>query len=123
MSRRVLICGSRDYSDRTRMEDELSVILVAGDVVVHGGAPGADALAGDIAWRMFRFAVEVHQANWAECGRRAGPIRNIEMLESGVDVVYAFVNKPMAESRGTAHCVQEARKRGIPTYVIESFAA
>lgn len=87
--------------------------------IVHGAAPGADSMAARIALDL-HFQVEAHAANWEKHGRAAGPIRNKEMVEAGADAVFAFVDKPLAESRGTANCVKQAREAGIPVYVIET---
>ena len=85
-------------------------------VIVHGGAPGADRTAGFLA-DDFGFAVEEHPAEWEKHGKRAGFLRNVEMLESGVDLVLAFWD---GASRGTKHMIDEARKRGIPVEVVTS---
>ena len=79
-------------------------------VVVHGGAAGADRLAGDVVAGM-GYAVEVFKADWEGNGRRAGPIRNQWMVNAGADVCLAF---PLAGSVGTWDCVRRARAAGIP---------
>jgi len=63
-----------------------------------------------------------HPADWNRYGKRAGPIRNQEMLDSGLDLVLAFVNKPLAWSRGTNDMVTRAKKEGLPVYVIEKLS-
>lgn len=78
---------------------------------MHGGAKGADSLAGLVA-RQLGFKVEVYPANWKKYGRAAGPVRNNQMLDTDPDVVLAF-HPNLKESKGTAHCVREARKRSI----------
>jgi hypothetical protein len=57
-------------------------------------------------------------ADWNKHGKRAGFIRNIEMLDMlnpVEDIVIAFWD---GESRGTMHTVDNARERGIPCFVI-----
>ena len=81
-------------------------------MIVHGGAIGADTLAGRIA-RSYGFAVEVYQAAWLGHGRSAGMKRNLQMLDTKPALVVAF-HDSLPESKGTAHCVDEARNRGIP---------
>ena len=52
---------------------------------------------------------EVHYANWKVHGLKAGPIRNIAMIEENVDsIVLAFPG-----GKGTQNCVKEAKKRGL----------
>jgi DNA-binding MurR/RpiR family transcriptional regulator len=106
--RRVLICGGRDYDDAPAMEAALRRLLQHGDVVIHGGARGADAMAGDIAGRLLGHAVEVYPADWHKHGKAAGPIRNQQMLGTGIDLVIAF-----SGGRGTADMVNRARRAGV----------
>lgn len=88
---------------------------------VHGAAPGADTLAGE-AVRLRRVILrddvteERHPADWAKHGRAAGPIRNREMLASGIDRVYAF--RLPGDSPGTDHMVRIAQEAGVPVDVI-----
>lgn len=107
--RRVLVYGGRDFTDRLWMEDRLRLYLREEDVVVHGGAPGADSLAGDIAGRVLRYAVEVYNADWYHYGKKAGPIRNQEMLDSGLDYAIAFPG-----GRGTKDMTKRLEAAGIP---------
>jgi hypothetical protein len=70
-------------------------------------------IADDVA-RSLGLRVEQYPANWREWPRTAGFVRNIQMLDSGVDLVIAFQR---ALSRGTQHTISEARKRGIEVEV------
>jgi len=62
--------------------------------------------------------VEIFEAQWATYGKRAGFLRNVEMLETAPVpwMVLAFKAKPV--SPGTDHTIREARRRGIPTRII-----
>jgi hypothetical protein len=47
-------------------------------------------------------------------------VRNQHMLDNGhPDLVAAFVDKPLSESKGTADMVRRAIVAGVPVYVIE----
>jgi len=112
--RRVLICGTRDglHDDgvillRQRLH-ELSLC-----VVIEGGARGVDRQARDLA-QAIGLTVETYPAHWDKYGRRAGSIRNQEMLDSGIHLVIAF---PGLESRGTWDMVRRAEKAGVPVEV------
>jgi hypothetical protein len=48
-----------------------------------------------------------------------GPIRNQQMLESGVDEAYAFVVGALEESHGTYDMVKRLRKAGVTVVVRE----
>lgn len=113
---RVLVCGSRSWTDKTPIKRRLC--LLPGSVtVVHGAARGADALAGQVAAEL-NFAVEEYPADWNRHGRAAGPMRNIEMLDSGVDLVLAF---RVGDSPGTKHCLSAAKSRGLPIEIFDQW--
>lgn len=113
--RRVLVTGSRNYDDKNTLFDALADQYEPGMIVVHGGARGADTIACEWVKKMqslgYQVTTEVHQADWYEYGKAAGPIRNEVMVDAGADVCLAF---PLGESRGTRHCMSAAEKAGIP---------
>lgn len=82
--------------------------------VVHGAASGADMMGERWAYQR-RIPSEAHHAQWKEHGRKAGPMRNTEMLCSGADMVVAFPG-----GRGTADMVRQARKAGVPVYEVSA---
>ena len=108
---RILITGSRNWNDVETMIEVLSPYNITRDVktLVHGGASGADIIAGEIAAE-FGWCVEEYPADWQAHGKAAGPIRNQKMVDLGADVCLAF---PLGESRGTRHCMKSAEKAGI----------
>ncbi len=112
---KVLVCGSRDWADVAAIGYRLS-ILPAGTEVLHGGARGADSIAEEFCIPVSRRLVpRCFQADWATHGKRAGILRNLQMLDERPDLVIAFWD---GKSKGTAHTIGEARKRGIPVEVI-----
>lgn len=107
---RVLVCGGRNYRDADRVSEILTLFYAeyGMDVLIHGGATGADSLASRWATDM-SIPVKVYPANWDEHGKAAGLIRNEQMLREGKpDVVIAF-----AGGRGTAHMVSIAKNAGV----------
>lgn len=124
---RVIVCGSRKWTDREAIASRLAE-LPSTAIVVHGGAGGADSIAGQEAEKL-GFLVEPHRAKWAEhdregltavpcnCGPksnhcpRAGHRRNEQMAELGADLCIAFWD---GFSRGTADMVDRAEAHGIP---------
>lgn len=121
---RVLVCGSRTFEDRGVVCAMLDGIRMGmGDdpdlVVIEGSARGADRLGREWA-EAWGLPCSTYIAHWDEHGKAAGPIRNERMLEEGrPDIVVAFVDKPLHESRGTAHMVGIAREAGVKTIVVE----
>lgn len=122
--RRILITGSRDWTDRQRAADGLLYAL--GEVytrpeltekyfdwsaitIVHGAARGLDYLGAGLAeqWGM---RTEPHRADWARYGRSAGYIRNAEMVSTGADICMGF---PLGASPGTRGCMALAVHAGI----------
>jgi len=109
---RVVVTGGREFTAAAQIEADLRSLLSMGlQRVAHGAArKGADPLADEIAKRL-GLCVPDYPADWRE-GKRAGLIRNVEMLESekpGLVLAY-----PDPKSRGTWHCTAEAAARNIP---------
>ena len=101
------ITGGRSYADEAHVRRVLSSLDPRPELVIHGGATGADALADRVA-REFGITVRVFPAEWTRYGRSAGPRRNSEILAFGPDLVIAFPG-----DRGTADMVRRARAAGI----------
>lgn len=112
-SRRVIVCGGRNYDDVTTVDRVLSEHIKPTDTVVDGQCPygGADQLAHEWAVRE-GIATERFPANWKQEGRAAGPIRNQRMLWAGADLVIAFPG-----GNGTANMVALAEKADVPVIV------
>lgn len=113
---KVLICGSRDWSNRDAISREIKK-LPLDTLIIHGACAGADQMAGEIAHR-FGLQVKEFPADWVKHGKAAGPIRNLQMLDQKPDLVIAF-HENLNTSKGTKHTVSEAKKRGIEVRVIE----
>jgi len=113
---RVLVCGSRDWDDRSAILRELQK-LPPDTEIIHGAAVGADSIAGEIATDL-GLAVRSFPAEWNRHGRAAGPIRNNRMLKENPDLVLAFT-KNLLRSRGTADMVRRAESAGVETAIFE----
>jgi hypothetical protein len=105
-----LICGGRDFTDRELFERAMAHLFADRGrpaKIVHGGARGADTMGGELGEKLGLPTVAV-MANWS-LGRKAGPIRNQQMLdEHKPDLVVAFPGW-----RGTADCVRRAKAMGL----------
>lgn len=116
----VLVCGDRNWNDRERIARALSK-LPNDTTIIHGACRGADEIAGEEAKKL-GFKVREFPADWSQ-GRAAGPIRNRLMLTELQNVGNGFVlafHSNIAESKGTADTVREAKRRGIKVLVIKS---
>lgn len=108
---KILVCGGRDYSgyeEVANVLDGYDFPGMKGLAIIHGGARGADSLAG-------RYAQEngiceiVVKANWDQYGKGAGTVRNQWMLDyCNPDLVIALPG-----GAGTADMVRRARKAGV----------
>ena len=109
--RRILVTGSRIWDD----EDPIFEALVTEHdaILVSGACPrGADAIAERIVSGWAGWTIERHPADWKRYGKRAGFVRNAEMVELGADRCVAFIR---AGSKGATMCADLAERAGIPT--------
>ncbi len=107
---RVLVTGGRDYADKEyifhvldRWHAERGI-----ECIIEGDASGADSIAG--LWAQERgVPLQTYPAQW-ELGKKAGMLRNLQMLIEGKpNVVIAF-----SGGNGTDNMVEIAEKNGIP---------
>jgi hypothetical protein len=114
---RVLVAGAVAWADEEAIRRELGK-LPAGSTVIHGDAPGADALAGRVAAAL-GLAVEPmakNKADYAKYKRGAWKGLNERMLASGVARVLVF-HPAIEASRGSGHLIALARAAGVEVSV------
>lgn len=119
---RVLVTGSRTWGDWRTLNAALDAVLADARsrgqrlVVIHGACTsGADQWADQ--WALSRgVSVDRWPAEWSRLGKRAGMVRNAEMVawaaRSGAELCLAFIR---GESAGATHCAGLAEQAGIPT--------
>ena len=118
---RVLVCGSRNFSDVGLLGAKLDEVRKRlGGVpmrVISGAARGADSLAAGWA-RQRGVACDEYPAEWERYGRSAGYRRNERMLAEGrPHMVVAF---PQGESRGTRMMMDIAAKAGVAVEEVDT---
>lgn len=111
----ILVTGSRDWTDETIIRNALQEHSSPGDTLIHGVAMGADSICASLA-EEFGLNVIGMPADWKNYGKRAGIIRNLQMLARDPDIVLAF---PLRQSKGTTHMISVARQRGYKVYIYE----
>lgn len=133
---KVAIIGSRTFSDMALMDQTLKTHLCtrlvdcahwnAGywprfDEVISGGAKGADQLSAQwvrarAGWAKAAPEVKLTEylPDWERYGKRAGFIRNEDIVKSA-DMVVAFWD---SVSKGTQNSLSIAKRLKIPTLVI-----
>lgn len=99
-----------DYFLKNKLNDENIEVII-----IQGGADGTDSLAKRYA-KEKKLKYEEYPADWKKYGKAAGPIRNKAMSEVG-DVLIAFWN---GKSKGTKNMIETAKKRGLPTRVVNT---
>lgn len=112
----LLVTGGRYYAGRAAVFAALDRVHAKRPIarLVHGGADGADTLAGE--WAAARGipcrVYGVSKYEWMHYGKGAGPMRNARMLEDAKpDGVAAFPG-----GSGTADMVKKARAAGVPVW-------
>lgn len=116
---RILITGSRDWSDfeavKRAINDATADFQPWDIVIIHGNCPtGADKIADEYG-KQQGFSIESYPADWSK-GRKAGPLRNQQMVDRGADICLAF---PQGKSYGTRGCMKMAERAGIPVRSFE----
>lgn len=132
----MLVCGDRNWLNRYFpdgkpdnmlmfwiLDQSVDVLLTLAkahgvDTVIEGCARGGDHV-GEVFSQRFSGLIKQHlhfPAEWDRYGKRAGPLRNIQMLDEGKpDFVVAFHDNLM-ESKGTRHMVSIADAAGIDVF-------
>lgn len=109
----VLVCGGRDYIDGATVRRVLGEKLRGATLVVHGGASGADTIAGAFAAE-FGIPVKSYEPEWTKYGLSAGPKRNALMLRyESPDLVVSFPG-----GSGTADMVSRARRAHVEVHEV-----
>ena len=117
---RWLICGGRDFSDTEMFNSAMGdLVRLKGmpRLIIEGGAPGTDRMAGEWAER-HALDLYVEKAHWETHGKAAGPIRNAKMLGHNPHLVVAFPG-----GRGAADMVRRSREAGVDVAEIKCEAA
>lgn len=115
---RLAIIGSRSFDDWNTLDTTMARWFKRdGEYVVteviSGGARGADKLAADWA-REVGIKVYEHLPDWDRYGKRAGFIRNEDIVKDA-DMVLGFWD---GLSKGTANSLSIAKRLKKPTLII-----
>jgi hypothetical protein len=104
---KVLVCGDRNWEDEELIQQIFNT-MPSLSAIVHGNCRGADKLAGKVASRM---GIEVFPipAQWKKYGKKAGPIRNSQMLEEHPDIrLIVALHDDIDSSKGTSDMILKA---------------
>ncbi len=109
---RYAIIGSRICTSRKFVFPILDRMLRAGDIIVSGGAKGADSLAEEYAEQK-EFTVVVYKAMWDLYGKSAGFKRNVQIIDDADEIIAFWDGK----SKGTRHSINLAKAAKKPVHV------
>lgn len=123
---RILVTGSRLWTDTAVLFKALSEHVAPDDIVVHGKARRGTDDWTNIWCRNTERRVEPHPAEWwlpcgPDCTHRrangtypcAGRVRNQRMVDLGAIRCLAFIVPGEGNSRGTWDCIGRAEAAGI----------
>ena len=113
MERRIIIAGTRTFSDyeflrkvMSQTFGSLSMQEIQEMKIVSGGCQGADMIV--------RFP-----ANWNLYGKKAGPIRNKEMAKYASEAYGILMAFWDGKSRGTKNMIDTAKKHGLEIHIVQ----
>ena len=119
---RVLVTGDRNWRCRAVAREVVQRLKAkhgAALVIIHGGGfTGVEREFAEAA-ELQRVRQEALPAESGRWGDRAGPIRNAEMVASGIALAVA-VHRTLKRSRGTRDCVAKCLAAGIPVWLVDS---
>jgi len=115
--RRIGVVGSRTFGSYQQLTKELETIIRMGDILVSGGAVGADSMAQRFA-KDTGMEIRVIYPNYATYGKGAAFIRNRDIVENS-DLILAFYAKGRFKQGGTANTIMWADKMNVPYHEYE----
>lgn len=118
---RAVFEGSEDWLYKEPIEEELAHLPKDCVIVTGASGNGVEGLSADLA-RQMGLPMILEPSDWRQHGRLAKAMRNVKMLEDGVDAVYLFVLPP-ADGRqmdvNGDYMVAMARQREIPVHLFQ----
>jgi hypothetical protein len=111
---RTIIAGSRTITDYSTVFNAMNFSQLKPTIILSGCAEGADKL-GERWAKEHNIPIERYPANWNKYGKKAGYLRNAEMVEKA-DALVAIWD---GVSRGTKHTIDLANKKGIKVFIYE----
>jgi len=110
---RLAIIGSRDFNDYELLKRTLEPYKHGIEMIISGGAKGADSLGERWAYEN-NIGFVKFLPDWNKHGKSAGFIRNIEIIDN-CDCCIAFWD---GESHGTKHSIGICESRKTPLKII-----
>lgn len=124
---KMIVNGSRGFSNYVYLRDALKELFMIKGYnptqveIISGGARGADQYAIRFATE-YNLKLKIMNADWGVHGKRAGIIRNQEMLDyatSDPNDKAMLISFWDGQSKGTKHMIDIAQKAGIDIRLYE----
>ena len=111
---KLAIIGSRTFNDYNKLSEVLEPYKSRITLVISGAAKGADSLGEK--WAIDnKIETLIFPADWNTYGKRAGFIRNEDIIKNCECVIAFWDNK----SKGTAHSLSLCKKLNKPYKIID----
>lgn len=110
---KLAVIGGRDFNDTKLLNETLQPLIFVIDVLISGGAKGADKMAEGWA-NNHGIDTLIFPAEWNKYGKSAGFRRNEDIIKNA-DYVIAFWD---GKSRGTKHSLSLCDKYNKPYRII-----
>ena len=106
---KLLVGGSRTFIDEELLREELNKLRKKFNIIliISGGVRGADFLAKKYAFEN-KIPYKEYLPDWNKYGRKAGIIRNIEMIDKCDKAIFFWDGK----SPGTRQAIEYSKKKG-----------
>lgn len=119
----IMVTGGRNYDDYIEVRRVLELYAEVGNVLLSGGAEGADYLAERF-WHSKQLPYVVVPAEWNHLGKAAGVARSTAMLKGLPLAAHEYLLKPgvliaFPGGKGTAHTIKAAQHLNIPVVYAE----
>ena len=113
----VMVTGGRNFDDRAEVVRRLKPYRKSGNILLSGGATGADKLC-EIVWGgSWELPYVVMPAAWKRAGRAAGPMRSRTLIVGNALAPHAVLKPDVlvvfAGDRGTAQAIRFAKENGV----------
>lgn len=112
----IAIVGSREYKHTLAIRSYME-LLPKDTVIISGGARGVDQIAAYEAGRL-GLGLSVYEADWDKHGKKAGFLRNRQIVEAADEVV-AFWD---GLSKGTQHTINLTKIAKKPLTIVRDEA-
>lgn len=116
LKNRIIIAGSRTFNNYEYVKKILDMVIGHIDkaIILSGSARGVDKLGEQYA-KEKGYRIWMHEADWDNHGKSAGPIRNSQMVTQATQAIFFWDGK----SKGTRDCINKAFKKGIPVTIVK----